>query len=282
METEMNTLDTEDTQDATSGSDASPRDVDPVRLRADFALFEGLVAMYTTTLAHASGELARRWLLDMASRLIHHVTVCPSLSGLLRMLAASVAAAARADYFHGTARTTLASPTGEREVAAFRNDDDDSTRDAAGDGARWGGVLLDDDGDIVTSTYSNTDVPHADRMRCVVLLTKFVGELLGRIWEYKDELLQTALHLLLSLPLPVVVEWTQPLARAMAMAFTMGLGHLETAQRALDTLAVWVECMDRARLDVVLPLVLPKVRCACVAWRLFFIVLFSFFGLVHS
>jgi DNA-dependent protein kinase catalytic subunit len=95
-----------------------------------------------------------------------------------------------------------------------------------------------------------------NRKVCLQLFKKFIAEVLGRVKQYKDELLAACIELALSVPRQFVdVSLLLP---ALQTAFKIGLSYLPLAEVGLGALEHWLEALPRGFVDRALPVVLPS------------------------
>ncbi|KAK8776726.1 hypothetical protein V5799_029934 [Amblyomma americanum] len=93
---------------------------------------------------------------------------------------------------------------------------------------------------------------------CLCLVSSFVHETMGRLQQFKDDLLASCLELVLRAPSPVAREQAISRVPALKMALQQGLSFLPLAKSTLDTLQCWEKRLPPDVADECLRKVLPS------------------------
>ncbi|XP_070379748.1 DNA-dependent protein kinase catalytic subunit-like isoform X1 [Dermacentor albipictus] len=92
---------------------------------------------------------------------------------------------------------------------------------------------------------------------CLCLVSSFVQETMGRLQQFKDDLLASCLELVLRAPSPTAQEQAITRVPALKMALQQGLSFLPLAKSTLDTLQLWERRLPADMADSCLRKVLP-------------------------
>ncbi|KAH7949252.1 hypothetical protein HPB49_006640 [Dermacentor silvarum] len=92
---------------------------------------------------------------------------------------------------------------------------------------------------------------------CLCLVSSFVQETMGRLQQFKDDLLASCLELVLRAPSPTAQEQAITRVPALKMALQQGLSFLPLAKSTLDTLQLWERRLPADMADNCLRKVLP-------------------------
>jgi DNA-dependent protein kinase catalytic subunit len=79
--------------------------------------------------------------------------------------------------------------------------------------------------------------------RAAALFQKYIREVLARLEQYKDDLLASCLHLVLSSP-SALTDSVSVIA-PIQLALKLGLGYFPLASIGLDAVERWIEIVDR-------------------------------------
>lgn len=108
------------------------------------------------------------------------------------------------------------------------------------------------------SSITQALLPEAEARTLTRLLTHYINKVLQRLDQYQDELLASALTMVLAAPLPLV-ELVR-LLPAVRLALTTGVSHAPSARAAVEALERWQASPDPTLYDAfekALPQILP-------------------------
>ncbi|KAF9439193.1 hypothetical protein BGZ76_009365 [Entomortierella beljakovae] len=104
------------------------------------------------------------------------------------------------------------------------------------------------------SISKELDTELIDTHRTATLFRKYIREVLARLEQYKDDLLASCLHLVLSSP--SALTDSRSIIPPIQLALKLGLGYLPLATVGLDAIERWIDVVDHDHdswLDEVLP-----------------------------
>lgn len=82
-----------------------------------------------------------------------------------------------------------------------------------------------------------------DAQRAAALYQKYIREVLARLEQYKDDLLASCLHMVLSSP--SALTNSNSIIAPIQLALKLGLGYFPLASIGLDAVERWIEIVDR-------------------------------------
>ncbi|XP_077553857.1 DNA-dependent protein kinase catalytic subunit-like isoform X3 [Haemaphysalis longicornis] len=110
-----------------------------------------------------------------------------------------------------------------------------------------------------SSYFDGSPGPGGEEVRrCLCLVSSCVREALGRLQQFRDDLLASCLELVLRAPRSVVRQHAPALVPALQVALGQGLSFLPLARSALDALRLWEQWLAPEVVDACFRQVLPR------------------------